>query len=161
MSQRPTPRFKELLQKPVHLLAFGLGSGLAPKAPGTAGTVLAIPLYLLLMQLSLPLYLAVVIAVSLLGIWICDVAARETGVHDHPGIVWDEWAGYLLTMAAAPAGWVWVLAGFVLFRLFDILKPWPIRWADQRVGGGVGIMLDDVIAGGFAWLCLQGLVILI
>ena len=161
MSHRPTPAFRELLARPHHLLAFGLGSGLAPRAPGTAGTLAAIPLYLSLSPLSLPLYVAVVVLVSVLGVWLCGATAREIGVHDHPGIVWDEWAGYLLTMTAAPPGWMWVLAGFVLFRLFDIVKPWPVGWADRRLGGGLGIMLDDILAGLLAAACLQGLVFLL
>jgi phosphatidylglycerophosphatase A len=143
------------LKNPVHLLAFGFGLGLAPMAPGTFGTLAAVPLYLLLAPLPLPAYLGVVAAVSLAGIWICGRTSQDLGVHDHPGIVWDEIAGFLLTMTAAPPGWPWLLAGFVLFRLFDILKPWPIGWLDQRVKGGLGIMLDDLLAGLFAWLLLQ------
>ena len=143
------------LKKPIHLLAFGFGSGLAPVAPGTFGTLAAVPLYLLLAPLPLPAYLAVVTAVSLAGIWICGRASRDLGVHDHPGIVWDEIAGFLVTMTAAPRGWSWLLLGFLLFRLFDIFKPWPIGWLDRRVRGGLGIMLDDLLAGAFAWLVLQ------
>ncbi len=143
------------LHGPVHWLAFGLGAGLAPKAPGTFGTLVAVPLYLFLAPLPLPAYLAVVAALALLGVWLCGRTARDLGVHDHPGIVWDEVVGYLLTMSAAPAGWGWVLAGFVLFRLFDILKPWPIAWLDRRIGGGLGIMLDDLLAGALALAVLQ------
>ena len=139
----------------VHLLAFGFGSGCSPKAPGTMGTLLAVGIYLPLAQLPLPLYLGVLAVVILLGIWLCDRGANDLGVHDHPGIVWDEIAGFLLTMVAAPAGGLWIIVGFALFRLFDIWKPWPIRWLDRRVGGGWGIMLDDLVAGVFAALCLQ------
>ncbi|HHH48951.1 MAG TPA: phosphatidylglycerophosphatase A [Gammaproteobacteria bacterium] len=142
-------------RNPVHFLAFGLGSGAAPVAPGTFGTLAAIPLYLLLAPLPLWGYLLAVAAVSLAGIWLCGRTSRDLGVHDHPGIVWDEFAGYLVTMIAAPAGWLWIAAGFVLFRLFDILKPWPIRWIDRRVHGGLGIMLDDLLAGVLAALVLQ------
>jgi phosphatidylglycerophosphatase A len=149
------------LANPVHLLAFGFGTGCSPKAPGTVGTLLAVGLYLPLSLLSLPAYLAVVFAVSAVGIWLCGRAARDLGVHDHPGIVWDEIAGYLVTMIAAPAGWFWIVAGFVLFRLFDIWKPWPIRWFDRQVGGGLGIMLDDLVAGAFAALCLQAIAALL
>lgn len=150
------------LPKPVkgnltHMLAFGMGAGCSPKAPGTMGTLLAVGIYLPLSRLSLPAYAAVLLVVILVGIWLCDKTARDLGVHDHPGIVWDEIAGYLLTMLAAPAGWYWLIIGFVLFRLFDIWKPWPIGWLDRRVGGGFGIMLDDLVAGLFAALCLQGL----
>lgn len=143
------------LVNPVHLLAFGFGSGVIPKAPGTWGTVVAIPIYLLIQGLPLIPYLVVVIAMTLLGIWLCHVTAKDLGVHDHPGIVWDEIVGFLITMIAAPSGWLWLLIGFVLFRLFDILKPWPIRTVDNGVEGGLGIMLDDVLAGIMALVCLQ------
>jgi len=143
------------LKNPVHLLAFGFGSGVAPKAPGTWGTLVAVPLFLLLQDLPLLAYLVVTVIVTLVGVWLCDVTAKELGVHDHPGIVWDEIAGYLITMIAAPAGWPWLVAGFVLFRLFDILKPWPIHAIDRGVDGGLGIMLDDVLAGVMAFACLQ------
>jgi phosphatidylglycerophosphatase A len=144
-------------RNPIHFLAFGLGSGAAPVAPGTFGTLAAVPFYLLLNQLALVPYLLVVTGLGLLGVWLCQVTSRDLGVHDHSGIVWDEMVGYWLTLAAAPAGWLWLVVGFVLFRLFDIWKPWPIRWVDRHVHGGLGIMLDDVLAAGYAWLCLQGL----
>ena len=148
---KPRPNWRN----PLHLLAFGLGSGGLPKAPGTFGTLAAIPLYLLLQPLSLLPYLAVVVVMFLFGIWLCDTVSRDLGVHDHGGIVWDEWVGLLITLIAAPAGWFWLLLGFTLFRLFDIWKPWPIGWLDKRVGGGLGIMLDDVLAGVYALLLLQ------
>lgn len=148
------PEIKPDLRNPIHLLAFGFGSGLAPKAPGTFGTLAAIPLYLLMADLSLPIYLGLILAGSLLGIWICSRASQDLGVHDHGGIVWDEIIGYLLTMAFAPPGWIWMLVGFLLFRFFDILKPWPIRWLDRHVSGGFGIMLDDLLAGVFAGLVM-------
>lgn len=143
------------LANPVHLLAFGFGSGVGPKAPGTWGTLVAVPIFLLMQDLSLPVYLGLVAVITVLGIWLCDVTAKDLGVHDHPGIVWDEIAGYLITMIAAPSGWLWLVIGFVLFRLFDILKPWPIRSIDEGVDGGLGIMLDDVLAGVMAFACLQ------
>ena len=143
------------LKNPVHLLAFGFGSGLAPKAPGTVGTLAAVPLYLLLAPLPLAAYLLAVVLIALAGIWICGRTSRDLGVHDHGGIVWDEFAGFLVTMTAVPLAWPWVVAGFLLFRLFDILKPWPIGWLDERVAGGLGIMLDDLLAGLYAWGCLQ------
>jgi phosphatidylglycerophosphatase A len=148
---------KPNLANPVHLLAFGLGSGCSPKAPGTFGTLMAVALYLPLARLELSWYLAVVALASLLGIWICGRTARDLGIHDHGGIVWDEFAGFWLTMVAAPPGWAWIITGFVLFRLFDILKPWPISWLDRHVGGGVGIMLDDLLAGLFAMAIMQGI----
>jgi phosphatidylglycerophosphatase A len=146
---------RELLN-PVSFVALGFGSGLAPVAPGTAGTLAAIPLYLLVQDLPLAAYLGVLAAMLLGGVPVCGCTAGRLGVHDHPAIVWDEVVGYLVTMIAAPAGWLWVAAGFVLFRLFDILKPWPIRWFDRHVHGGAGIMLDDVIAGVLAAAVLQG-----
>jgi Phosphatidylglycerophosphatase A and related proteins len=144
-----------LWRHPAHLLAFGFGSGLAPKAPGTFGTLAAVPLYLLLNQLSFGYYLVALIAAFALGIWICERTAEALGVHDHGGIVWDEFVGFWLTMFLAPPGWQWIVVGFLLFRLFDVLKPFPIGWLDRRVQGGLGIMMDDAVAGSFAWLCLQ------
>lgn len=146
-----------LLRDPVHFLALGFGSGLSPKAPGTAGTLMAIPLYLLLEPLSWPIYLAIVVVTGLVGIALCDLSAKRLGVHDHPGIVWDEFVGYWITMFLAPSGWLWIVIGFVLFRIFDILKPWPISWLDRHVGGGLGIMVDDILAGLFAFGVMQGL----
>lgn len=143
------------LAEPRRFLALGLGSGLAPVAPGTFGTLAAVPLYLLIEQLPVAYYLAMLLLAFLLGIWLCEVTARQLGVHDHPGIVWDEFVGYWLTMLMAPPGWGWVVAGFILFRIFDILKPWPISWIDKRVGGGFGIMLDDVLAGIYGLLVIQ------
>ncbi|ASK70090.1 phosphatidylglycerophosphatase A [Shewanella bicestrii] len=143
------------LKNPVHFLALGFGSGLAAKAPGTFGTLAAVPLYLLLAQLPLSWYLVVTLVCVLAGIYICDKAAKDMGVHDHGAIVWDEVAGLLITMIAAPAGVLWLVVGFVLFRLFDIIKPWPIRWLDAKVEGGFGIMIDDVLAGIFALIGVQ------
>lgn len=134
-------------KSPSQFLAFGFGSGLSPKAPGTMGTLVAVPLYLLMAGLDLAAYTVVVLAAFLAGVWICDRASRQLRVHDHPGIVWDEFVGYWLAMWALPATWTWVLAGFVAFRVFDIAKPWPIGWLDKRVKGGFGIMIDDVLAG--------------
>ncbi|MBY4675544.1 phosphatidylglycerophosphatase A family protein [Marinobacterium arenosum] len=142
-------------RNPIHFLAFGLGSGASPWAPGTVGTLAAIIPYLWFAKLSLPLYLLMLVVTTLIGIWLCERTSRDIGVHDHGGIVWDEFVGFWLTMLAAPAGWQWIAIGFVLFRIFDILKPWPIRWADRKVHGGLGIMLDDLLAGVYAGLCLQ------
>lgn len=146
---------RQVLRSPLLLLAFGFGSGLAPRAPGTAGTLAAVPLYLLLVQAGFTVYLALVVFICVVGVAICGGAARRLGVHDHPGIVWDEFAGFLITMLATPPGWIGVFAGFCLFRLFDIWKPWPISWVDRKVSGGTGIMLDDVIAGVFAGIILH------
>ncbi|MEZ5530326.1 MAG: phosphatidylglycerophosphatase A [Porticoccaceae bacterium] len=154
MDHRINPSFAQLLKNPVHLLAFGFGSGLAPKGPGTAGTAVALVLWPLLAWMPLYAYLAVVGVASLVGFYLCGKTAHDMGVHDHQGIVWDEMAGYWLTMTALPVSWPWALAGFVLFRLFDIWKPWPISWFDRNVSGGVGIMMDDLLAGALAWAIL-------
>ena len=150
-----TPTFKQLLSNPNHLFAFGFGSGLVKKAPGTFGTLAAIPFFLLLQNLSWPLYLSWLLITFALGVLWCDRSSKALGVHDHGGIVWDEFVGFWITMFMAPAGWIWILIGFVLFRLFDILKPWPINWLDKKVHGGFGIMIDDVLAGIYALLVLQ------
>ena len=155
MAEKLSP---QLLRHPLDFLALGFGSGLLPRAPGTAGTVAAIPLYLVMQSLALQIYVPLVVLLFLLGIPVCAHTARRLGVHDHPGIVWDEIVGYLVTMTFAPTGWFWVLAGFLLFRFFDVLKPWPIRWLDRRVGGGFGIMVDDLLAGIAAAAVLQLLV---
>ncbi|MGB5307239.1 MAG: phosphatidylglycerophosphatase A [Gammaproteobacteria bacterium] len=150
-----------LLLHPLDCLALGCGSGLVPHAPGTAGTLAAVPLFLLVQPLSPVWYLALLAVLFLAGIPLCAHTATRLGVHDHPAIVWDEIVGYLVTMAFAPAGWQWVAAGFVLFRFFDIVKPWPIRWCDKQVHGGLGIMLDDLLAGVFAAVVLQVLVVVV
>jgi phosphatidylglycerophosphatase A len=146
---------QQLYSNPVHALAFGFGSGLASRAPGTCGTLAAIPIFLLICQLPALYYLLFVLVAVLLGIYLCGKTAQDLRVHDHSGIVWDEMAGYWLTMLMIPVSWHSLLAGFLLFRLFDIWKPFPIRWLDQHVSGGFGIMADDVLAGFFAWLCLS------
>lgn len=150
-----TPTFKQLLANPVQMLAFGFGSGLAKKAPGTMGTLAAVPMYYSLVQLSEAAYLTVMLLVIVSGVWICGKASEDIGVHDHGGIVWDEIAGYLLTMYWAMFSWQNMILGFVLFRLFDILKPWPINWLDRRVEGGFGIMVDDLLAAVMAAACLH------
>lgn len=143
-----------LWANPANFLALGAGLGLAPKAPGTFGTLLGIPL-LLLMPQDLSVNVLVVFVLFAVGVWLCDQCATSLGVHDHPGIVWDEVVGYLITMLAVPRTIGWIVAGFVVFRLFDILKPWPISWVDKQVKGGLGIMLDDVLAAVFAAIVMQ------
>lgn len=140
---------------PTALLATGMGVGLLPFAPGTFGTLLAVPLYLLLRPLPLWLYGGIVIVMFIVGIWISGRTARIFEVDDHPAIVWDEIVGFLVTMLLAPQGWIWVATGFGLFRLFDVWKPFPIRWLEQRVPGGLGIMVDDLLAGGYALIALE------
>ncbi|MFK5987113.1 MAG: phosphatidylglycerophosphatase A [Pseudomonadota bacterium] len=139
-----------------HFLAFGFGSGLSPFAPGTMGTLAAIPLYLI-MVLLLPqwMYITLTIVFLVIGIGICDRVSNDLQTHDFSGIVWDEIVGYLITMMFLPLSWELILLGFLLFRFFDILKPWPISWLDKELSGGLGIMLDDVLAGIFAWVILM------
>ena len=121
-------------RRPHHWLAFGFGAGLSPWAPGTVATaVAAVPLYLLMRPLSVQWYLGVLLLLTVVGVWACGKTDRDLDVHDSSAIVWDEVLGYLLAMAAAPSGWGWVILGFVLFRLFDIFKPWPIRVLDRRL----------------------------
>ena len=148
-SRLPRPR------SALHWIAFGAGAGLAPRAPGTAGTAVAIPIYLAIAAQPIAIYLLAVAVVIAAGVWACGRTARELGVHDHPGIVLDEIAGFLVAMTALPNDWWWIAAGFVAFRLLDIAKPWPISLADRRIGGGLGIVLDDVMAGALACAALH------
>ncbi len=149
----PDRRF--LLAHPAHLLALGLGSGLAPKAPGTWGTLVALPLFLLLMQVPEPWHYAVIAALFLVGIPICGIAGRNLGVSDHGSIVWDEIVAMLLVLEFTPHAWPWWLAAFALFRLFDIWKPFPIRQFDARLHGGLGVMFDDLLAAIYAIASLK------
>lgn len=140
----------------MHFIACGFGTGASPWAPGTVGTLAGVALYIpmALAGLSLLTYLLIVLVGFVAGVWICDVTSRDFGEHDHSGIVWDEVIGYWITMTAIPFDWKWVIAGFVLFRIFDVIKPWPIRDIDRKVGGGFGVMIDDVLAGVYAWVIL-------
>lgn len=158
MSSLPKPS----LTNPIHMLAFGLGSGLSPKAPGTFGTIAALPIYWwLLADLAPWIFALIVMASFVVGVYICQKTSEDLGVHDHGGIVIDEWVGMWITLFLVPKGIIWMLLGFVLFRFFDIVKPWPIKWLDQHVKGGFGIMIDDVLAGVMAWLVLYGIIVFI
>lgn len=138
---------RELGADPAMWLAFGLGTGLSPWGPGTLGALIALPLAWGL-KLAGPIpYAVVTIVITLAGIWIAGHAARKLDVHDHPGINIDEVAGLLISAAALPLDWRWLALAFCLFRILDIAKPGPIRWLDRRLGGGIGIMADDVLAG--------------
>lgn len=148
----------KIWQDPSYFIAFGFGTGLMPFAPGTWGTLAAIPIYLLIGGSSWFVYLTVTVLAFLLGIAVSDRVTTELGVHDYPGIVWDEVVGYLITLFLVPVNVWWMIAGFLLFRLFDIWKPEPIRYVDKYVTGGLGIMLDDVLAAIPAWLLLQLLI---
>ena len=139
---KPTP-FKSLTQ----FFAFGFGSGLSPRAPGTVGTLAAVPIYWFLADTGLIVYTLIVLVSAVVGVYICGAASRQLKTHDHPGIVWDEFVGFWITMWAVPVSIPWLVAGFVVFRVFDIAKPWPISVLDKRVHGGLGIMIDDVVAG--------------
>ena len=156
-----TPIPKGFLKNPIHLFALGFGTGCAPKMPGTIGTLVGVLFYLPMVYLSWPIYIGVTITLFLLGIWLCEVTANDLGVHDHGGIVWDEIVGFLITMTAVPPDWRFVVLGFVLFRLFDIWKPWPINWLDSKISGGLGIMVDDVLAAIYALIILQIIIYLL
>lgn len=153
-TQRP-PIPGSAMSQPLMWLATGFGAGLSPLAPGTAGTLVGVLLYLAMARLPLPAYLGAVLALAVFGVWLCGRAGRILGVADHPGIVWDEIVGLLIAMAASPPDWQSLVTGFALFRLFDILKPWPVGYIDRKLKGGLGVMLDDVMAGLYALACLQ------
>jgi phosphatidylglycerophosphatase A len=146
---------RKVWQSPVYFIAFGFGSGLSPVAPGTCGTLAAIPVYLILASQEWSIYFMVTLAAFVVGVVVSDRVSRDLGVHDFSGIVWDEVVGYLLTMFIVPKGVVSIILGFILFRCFDIWKPQPIGWVDRRVKGGFGIMIDDVLAAIPAWCILQ------
>lgn len=152
---KKTPIPAGFWKHPAHLLALGFGTGYVPKLPGTAGTLVGVLFYILMQPLNVFIYLAITSVLFLAGIWLCGKTAHALGVHDHSSIVWDEVVGYLVTMIMAPTGWIWMVLGFVLFRIFDIYKPWPVSWADRQAPGGLGIMLDDLIAGIYALFVLQ------
>lgn len=146
---------KNFWSNPIYIVACGFGTGLSSKAPGTVGTLVGVLIYFFIQHLVLPFYLLVTLIVIGVGIPICSIAERDFGVKDHPAIVWDEVAGYLVTMFSAPEGILWIVIGFGLFRAFDIFKPWPINLAQKRFKGGFGVMFDDIIAGGYAWIIMQ------
>lgn len=153
----PTPTWRFIRRRPAYLIAFGFGTGLSPVAPGTVGTLLGYPLYILLEAL-LPLegVLLALAGLFWLGVGWCDRAGKAVGVADHKGIVWDEIVAMALVLCFTPPGLVGYLAAFGLFRLFDILKPWPIRLVDGRMENGLGVMLDDLLAAGYAIAVLLG-----
>ncbi|HSG58778.1 MAG TPA: phosphatidylglycerophosphatase A [Woeseiaceae bacterium] len=154
MSRVDAKLVREVLTDPVHLLAFGLGTGLSPVAPGTVGSLLGVVLAWATLGLGLFAHIGIAVAVFVVGIWLCGASARRLGIHDHGGIVWDEICGMYVTLIVAPPDLTaWILA-FGLFRAFDIVKPWPIRDLDHRLGGGLGIMLDDLVAALYAALLL-------
>ena len=152
------PDFKFLFAHPAHLIAFGFGSGLAPKAPGTVGTLLGLPLFWLSVAIApdLPSRIILLIAAFLLGVWACGRTGRALGITDHGGMVWDEIVAFALVLLFTPTSWLWIALAFALFRLFDILKPWPIRFADTHLKNGFGVMFDDLLAAGYAIAVIKG-----
>ncbi|WP_245570629.1 phosphatidylglycerophosphatase A family protein [Arenimonas composti] len=144
------------MRHPLGWIAAGFGAGFSPWAPGTVGSLAAlVPWWFLLRDLSLPVYLAVLVATFVLGCWAAHWTIRRTGIEDPSVVVWDEYVGMWIALILLPAGWPWVVAAFALFRLFDIWKPWPVSWADSKLHGGFGAMLDDAFAGLWALALLQ------
>ena len=148
-------------RRPLYFVAFGFGSGAMPFAPGTFGTLMAIPFYLLLQDLPFYLYVTFVIFFAMASVYLCDKISRDTGTEDHPGMCIDEFVGFFVTMMHADTGSGWIILGFVLFRIFDIWKPWPIRVIDKKIHGGLGMVLDDMVAGLFGCIVMQCLMFLI
>lgn len=151
------PNFRFLLSHPAHFIALGFGSGLSPKAPGTAGTVIGIPLFLLLSQTPESTHYLLLAFLFLIGIPICTIAGNDLGVADHGSIVWDEIVAMMLVLECCPHNWTWWLIAFLLFRLFDIWKPFPIRQVDAKVKAGFGVMLDDLLAAVYSIISIKGL----
>ena len=153
MAAHPGPAFA--FAHPAHFIALGFGVGALPRAPGTFGTLLALPLWWLLGEAQGPLALAAMLAALFaLGVWACAVTGRHLGVADHGSMVWDEVVAFLLVLSIVPNAWSWQLAAFVLFRAFDIAKPAPIRQLEARFKGGFGVMFDDLLAAGYTLLVL-------
>lgn len=149
------PGWKFLLGHPAHLLSFGFGSGLARKAPGTFGTLAAFPMYWYLApRLPDAQFIFMLILAFAIGVWVCGITGKVLGVADYGGIVWDEIVAFMLVLFFTPPGWEWSLLAFTLFRFFDITKPPPIRYFDSNWHGGLGVMFDDLLAAGYALLCL-------
>jgi len=152
-----SPNVQFLLQHPAHFFGLGFGSGLAPKAPGTFGTLVGYPLFWLISVYALSTQLIIISALFLIGIYFCGVTGKALGVSDHGGIVWDEIVAMMLVLAFTPNQWQWWLVAFLLFRLFDIWKPFPIRQFDAKLKNGFGVMFDDLLAAIYAIIGLQGL----
>lgn len=152
---RVQPSWRFILSHPAHFLSFGFGSGLFPRSPGTAGTLLAFPIYgYLAPRLTDIQFLLLLLAAFVIGIWTCEKTGKELGVADYGGIVWDEIVAFLLVLFFTPDGFFWALLAFSLFRFFDIVKPPPIHYFDREWHGGLGVMFDDILAAGYTLLCL-------
>jgi phosphatidylglycerophosphatase A len=156
MAMSPPGIRRTLMTHPLGWVATGFGSGLSPRAPGTVGSLVALlPWWLLLRHLPLPAYLAMLALTFALGCWAAHWVIRATKIEDPGLVVWDEFVGLWIALLLAPPGWIWMAVAFALFRLFDIWKPWPVSWADDKLHGGFGAMLDDALAGAYALLVLQ------
>jgi phosphatidylglycerophosphatase A len=151
---------RAIFSHPAGWIASGFGSGLSPLASGTVGSAVALIPWIALRELDWPLYLIAIAIAFAIGVWASDIVIRKLAVEDPGVIVWDEFVGQwiaLLPLVVAPRGWIWIAAGFVLFRIFDVVKPWPASWADRSIKGGFGAMLDDVIAGAYAGVVMAGM----
>lgn len=149
------PSWRFILSHPAHFVSFGFGSGLFPRSPGTAGTLVAFPLYWYMTpHLNSKTYLIMLVWAFAIGVLVCDKTGRELGESDYGGIVWDEIVAFLLVLFFTPPGWLWSLLAFSLFRFFDIVKPPPIRYFDIHWHGGLGVMFDDILAAGYTLLCM-------
>lgn len=157
MAKQTQPNFKLLLSHPAHFCALGFGSGLAKKAPGTFGTLAGLPLFLLIAGLDFYTQLIIIAGLFLIGIYFCEKTGQALGISDHGSIVWDEIVAIMLVLTVTPYQWQWWLAAFLLFRLFDIWKPAPIRQCDAKIKGGLGVMLDDLLAAVYAIISLSAL----
>ena len=155
MSTPRSSHARQLLRHPAGWIASGAGVGFAPVAAGTFGSLAALLPWLALRELPLPFYLLALAAAFALGVWAAQWVITRIQVEDPSVVVWDEFIGMWIALVAVPDGWAWVVAAFAAFRLFDIWKPWPVSWADEHVGGGLGAMLDDALAGVYAWIALQ------
>ena len=147
--------FKLLVAHPAHFIALGFGSGLAAKAPGTFGTLVGLPLFWMIADLSLIAQLTIISLLFLLGVYCCNQTGKALGVADHGSIVWDEIVAIMLVLVFAPIQWQWWLIAFILFRLFDIWKPFPIRQFDAKLKNGFGVMFDDLLAAVYAIIGLK------
>ena len=148
------PNLKLLLSHPTHFFSLGFGSGLAPKAPGTFGTIIGLPLFLLISSYGLSVKLAIIAALFIIGIYCCDKTGKALGVADHGAIVWDEIVAMMLVLVFSPLTWLGWLVAFCLFRLFDIWKPFPISYFDAKLKNGFGVMFDDLLAAIYAIICV-------
>lgn len=152
---RVQPSWRFILSHPAHFISFGFGSGLFPRSPGTAGTLVAFPLYWYFAPLYSDVeFLLILASAFVLGIWVCDHTGKALGIADYGGLVWDEVVAFLLVLFFTPPGFLWNLLAFSLFRFFDIVKPPPIHHFDQTWHGGLGVMFDDILAAGYTLLCL-------